>query len=1410
MKNKHARFAAASAVATLVVPTIAAADTPFNDVKSTDYFAEAVGSLTNRGIIKGYGADNTFRPYAEVTRGQAAKMITGILGYDTKNVKNPHFKDVPETHEFYGAIAALSNNGIINGYASTKTFQPNAPMTRQQMAKVIALAFNLQSTNGKMPFKDVTAEYAGYVSALFENNITTGTSTTTFGGNTNVKRGQLAAFIYRAENAKIPAGNEEAETKEIEGEITSISSKEISIAGNTYHIPATLQGLLNETNSQALTGALIKGDMKGDSLVSLTSLTITAEGTKEKPVVLQGIEQPVASLSTTIKPIEVAATLIIDTPFVEVKNVKLSEVKVTSQVQDLKLQAIIGKLVFAKGATSFIQGNAEIDEVQIYSDKAVEFAINGTISTLDVRVPKASIKLGDATKVKDILTNGAAIAEVISNYQLIQKNISKINGKAPTTGETPATGGPSSETPSTPSIPTLKEITGVVSASTGSSVTINGSTYTVDASLTGLFNNDTMKNADITVTVQNNKVTKVSSLTIKTAGMLDGKGAAIDGKLTVDVDGLKISNLTVAKDVQLTKNVQTAIDFDKVNIKGSLVADEEKTAGLRNMRVASLRPIMAAEAPVTRLKITFANSTVAFVEIKKVDTELSMRGVTQISVLSLESNASISADPDVILPNLKISKGVTHIQLNASIASVEIDTNDDIEITGRGNFESVKVKTDKSVVLKTEGTIKALASNSANIQLGTNLKVQDTLNLAGEVKPAEDMITNYEEVNKNVNVEIKEEDKNPHIAATVIRIPDRYGYATLSVMNAGNRTIKYCLVKLGTNSLVEIGQQAPDNTEVYKAGDQFIAWFTNDIEIYIVDENNKIIDNYWIDGSTVDNFSLTMFEIKDNTVIYKTFFGDLPIKSNFMYVINGTRLFIPEDLSAYKWKHDEDGIPTIEIPLEGFTYKADEVTAVGFNLYLEENKVGLSAYDGAHSQETEEGKLSILTQFSSHYSIAEDKQPVKDAFIWYLGQLVSQDLSYKNEIIQEAYFQEFNKANFTSIEQLKAMVERVDNEYKEVTDQLAAAKAAVESLFKEDYYEYTNPVEWLLPTTTLKEIKEVQALVEALPDGLSAKLVMLDDLSLVIKALELEMPESPFTVSVITNEGSDKVEVDLTFTEAQNNLEFIYAVRPGQFLPKNIEESSDKLTFKMSFEEPGTVSSYDYYVVLADGVYKFSIDSEDNNHEIKVSKSTFAEYIGRKVYEHGGLSIDEINIGEVTDERKIAVVEDTVEHYMRTEAAGVSSLKYKITKSEIGVDVEFYGDGTYRFTVLDSQFVGKTPPMMGEGNVVRAEDTKSKATITIPFSEELYFKNTAGEMIKLASGEKLSEDVSYTSYFEAVTVGDTPVKASSYKVTLKEDGKTFVLEFDNLNEVAQYNLQFKGGFYDASGNEATSGTSIVF
>lgn len=172
----------------------------FTDVKPLEHFYEAVKSLQARGIVTGYGDE--FRPYAEVTRAQAAKIIALALNVDTKNVQDPGFTDVAKDGWSYGYIAALTNKGIVKGYGDQ--FKPNEPLSRAQMAKIISLAFEFkQGTLEDSPFSDVNKDdwYAEFVKPLVDHNITTGTTPTTFSPNNKVTRGQMASFIFRSEKA---------------------------------------------------------------------------------------------------------------------------------------------------------------------------------------------------------------------------------------------------------------------------------------------------------------------------------------------------------------------------------------------------------------------------------------------------------------------------------------------------------------------------------------------------------------------------------------------------------------------------------------------------------------------------------------------------------------------------------------------------------------------------------------------------------------------------------------------------------------------------------------------------------------------------------------------------------------------------------------------------------------------------------------------------------------------------------------------------------------------------------------------------------------------------------------------------------------------------------------------------------
>lgn len=195
--------------ATLVAGAVVAVAPPagaaisFKDVKETNAHYENIMNLAERGIIRGY-EDGTFRPGNSIKRGNAAHIIAEIIGLDTTNVKNPNFKDISTKNSNYGAIAALANAGIINGFEDG-TYRANDMLTRGQMSKIIAKAFKLTPTGETVPFTDVErSQYKSHIIALYENSITTGVTPTFFDTKSFVTRGQLSSFVVRAEKVVKP------------------------------------------------------------------------------------------------------------------------------------------------------------------------------------------------------------------------------------------------------------------------------------------------------------------------------------------------------------------------------------------------------------------------------------------------------------------------------------------------------------------------------------------------------------------------------------------------------------------------------------------------------------------------------------------------------------------------------------------------------------------------------------------------------------------------------------------------------------------------------------------------------------------------------------------------------------------------------------------------------------------------------------------------------------------------------------------------------------------------------------------------------------------------------------------------------------------------------------------------------
>lgn len=171
---------------------------PFVDVQPGAYFYNAVLWAVEKGITTGTSA-TTFSPYETCTRAQTVTFLWRAAGSPAPASSENPFTDVNAGEYYYNAVLWAVEQGITNGTSAT-TFSPNATVTRGQTVTFLFRAAKAQAAEGSNPFVDVAAGeyYADAVQWAVAQNITNGTSATTFGPSEGCTRGQIVTFLYRA------------------------------------------------------------------------------------------------------------------------------------------------------------------------------------------------------------------------------------------------------------------------------------------------------------------------------------------------------------------------------------------------------------------------------------------------------------------------------------------------------------------------------------------------------------------------------------------------------------------------------------------------------------------------------------------------------------------------------------------------------------------------------------------------------------------------------------------------------------------------------------------------------------------------------------------------------------------------------------------------------------------------------------------------------------------------------------------------------------------------------------------------------------------------------------------------------------------------------------------------------------
>ena len=169
----------------------------FVDVATGSYYEDAVDWAVENGITKGTD-DTHFSPDGICTRAQAVTFLWRTAGSPASKTSTMPFTDVPVGSYYYDAVLWAVENGITKGTSDT-TFSPNMTCSRAQIVTFLWRSEKSPAAGTANPFADVksTAYYADAVLWAVKENITKGTTSTTFSPNADCTRAQIVTFLWR-------------------------------------------------------------------------------------------------------------------------------------------------------------------------------------------------------------------------------------------------------------------------------------------------------------------------------------------------------------------------------------------------------------------------------------------------------------------------------------------------------------------------------------------------------------------------------------------------------------------------------------------------------------------------------------------------------------------------------------------------------------------------------------------------------------------------------------------------------------------------------------------------------------------------------------------------------------------------------------------------------------------------------------------------------------------------------------------------------------------------------------------------------------------------------------------------------------------------------------------------------------
>ena len=160
-------------------------------------YTEGTTVTVPKSFFPGGTVTMTARAVKEGYTDQGVVTLTLTSGGKETGWPNP-FKDVSSGNWYYDAVSYVMKNDLFDA-ASTTSFEPDSPMTRQMLVTALYRLEGSPSVEVNNDFSDVSfsSTYADDIQWAYENGIVNGISDTSFGPDESITREQIAAMVMR-------------------------------------------------------------------------------------------------------------------------------------------------------------------------------------------------------------------------------------------------------------------------------------------------------------------------------------------------------------------------------------------------------------------------------------------------------------------------------------------------------------------------------------------------------------------------------------------------------------------------------------------------------------------------------------------------------------------------------------------------------------------------------------------------------------------------------------------------------------------------------------------------------------------------------------------------------------------------------------------------------------------------------------------------------------------------------------------------------------------------------------------------------------------------------------------------------------------------------------------------------------